>query len=341
MDNERTREPKPTVLFDMNRTISEDTEKQFSISENYLFANNRIIGELRASSPSMFEFVIGSAFSTESPNSLCSVGDYVVVRCQDVGVFGKVSGIVTEQRLSRNEDNLALNYLVAVMSPSVSIIPSTGQVHSGIVEIPKVGAQVFATTSEIIEYILNPHAGSRSDGTDLHLSFAKLIATSAGDLKVTPEMIFGRHCAVLGTTGSGKSWTIASMLEEAKMHNAKIILLDPSGEYCKLKGGVKSVSLGNHPHPQENETPVSLPYYDLKETDLFAIFKPTGETQAPKLLSAMKTLKLAKLDPSLALDGVVFKANKSKKQFEASYNRYLDRVEDLTLILILKNLLDK
>lgn len=334
MENGKTREMKPTLLFEGNRSATNDADKQVvSVSEDYLFTPARVVGEIRAASPSMFEFVLGSAECSEPSHTLCSVGDYIIVRCGSVGVFGKIGGIVTEQRMVRDsdaqghKDRESCEYLVAVVSPSVSIVTSNGKVHPGVIETPKVGALVYAVTPEIVEYVLNPHAGSRSDGTDLHLSFAKFVTVGAGDLKVTPEMMFGRHCAVLGTTGGGKSWTIASMLEEAKMHNSKIILLDPSGEYSKLKGGVRSVYLGNHPHPGEHESPVALPYYDLKETDLFAIFKPAGETQAPKLLSAMKTLKLARLDPSLALDGVVFKANKSKKQYETAYNRYFDKVE--------------
>jgi DNA helicase HerA-like ATPase len=46
--------------------------------------------------------------------------------------------------------------------------------------------------------------------------------------------LFGRHLAILGQTGSGKSWTVASVVQKAvaEMPKAHIIVLDLHGEYC-------------------------------------------------------------------------------------------------------------
>lgn len=46
---------------------------------------------------------------------------------------------------------------------------------------------------------------------------------------------FQRHAALLGSTGSGKSWTVASILERAaKLPTANLIVFDLHGEYRKL-----------------------------------------------------------------------------------------------------------
>jgi len=49
-----------------------------------------------------------------------------------------------------------------------------------------------------------------------------------------PSSLFGRHFAILGQTGSGKSWTVASLVQRtvAVMPRAHIIILDLHGEYC-------------------------------------------------------------------------------------------------------------
>jgi len=49
-----------------------------------------------------------------------------------------------------------------------------------------------------------------------------------------PTNLFGRHFAILGQTGSGKSWTVASLVQKAVavMPKAHIIILDLHGEYC-------------------------------------------------------------------------------------------------------------
>jgi DNA helicase HerA-like ATPase len=49
-----------------------------------------------------------------------------------------------------------------------------------------------------------------------------------------PSNLFGRHFAILGQTGSGKSWSVASLIQKtvSAMPKAHIIILDLHGEYC-------------------------------------------------------------------------------------------------------------
>ena len=53
------------------------------------------------------------------------------------------------------------------------------------------------------------------------------------------DRFFQRHAAILGSTGSGKSYTVASLLERANtLSHPNIILLDMHGEYASLAQGV-------------------------------------------------------------------------------------------------------
>lgn len=49
-----------------------------------------------------------------------------------------------------------------------------------------------------------------------------------------PNTLCGRHFAILGQSGSGKSWTVARLVQQmlACMPNAHIVVLDLHGEYC-------------------------------------------------------------------------------------------------------------
>ena len=146
-------------------------------------------------------------------------------------------------------------------------------------------------------------------------------------LRVTPELVFGNHCAIVGATGSGKSWTIATLVEESAHHNSKIVLFDASGEFAGLDRGVKHVYLGEDPDAKAHHKEVVLPYSRLTERDLFAIFRPSSEVQAPKLRAAMRSLKLAKLNPQVAIEGTITKANKSKRDYLEIYRENIDIVE--------------
>lgn len=57
------------------------------------------------------------------------------------------------------------------------------------------------------------------------------------------DKLFGQHCAILGSTGSGKSGTVASILHSILSHKSdgkkispKIVIIDPHGEYAKAFG---------------------------------------------------------------------------------------------------------
>ena len=62
------------------------------------------------------------------------------------------------------------------------------------------------------------------------------------EVRIDPDRLFGRHLAVLGNTGSGKSCSVAGLIrwsmDEARKArggadpNARFIVLDPNGEYA-------------------------------------------------------------------------------------------------------------
>jgi hypothetical protein len=156
----------------------------------------------------------------------------------------------------------------------------------------------------------------------LLLNLANLPDSASTAIRVTPERLFGRHCAVLGATGGGKSWTVARIVEScaAFKSKAKVLLLDATGEYHRLTDGVLHLSLGGEDRPQDCGE-VSLPYHALDLDDLYALFRPAGQVQAPKLREAMRSLKLAELvgEGELVEDGCVPKADRPKQHYDEAY----------------------
>jgi hypothetical protein len=61
---------------------------------------------------------------------------------------------------------------------------------------------------------------------------------------------FQRHAVIVGSTGSGKSWTVAKILEQvAKLSSANAIVFDIHGEYAPLKEkGFQHISDNNAPN---------------------------------------------------------------------------------------------
>lgn len=245
--------------------------------------------------------------------SIPRVGDYVCAEFEGQGVVGRV----TEVCLNRES---AESVATASLFSSVEFEPPG--VHSGVIHAPSVGDRVFYATDELVKAVAQ--LGSNSND-QVSLELCKLFGHDI-PLSFSPERLFGRHLAIVGTTGGGKSWSVARLVEECARFQGKVILFDPSGEYSTLKKGVSHVSLGVG-DLESHVTPVSLPYWELTEGDLFTIFKPSGEAQAPKLRAAIKSLKLAKLEPNLAPGGIVLKAHRDKREFNEAYARNLGVVE--------------
>lgn len=159
------------------------------------------------------------------------------------------------------------------------------------------------------------------------LRIARLVNSKDEVLNVPPEVLFGRHCAIVGATGSGKSWGIARLVEECARFDSRIILIDASGEFRRLTDGVRHLHIGAPANGGLVGKEVALPYYHLTLGDLTAIFKPSGQSQGPKLTAAMKSLKLARLAPILAADGTIPKAHRNKRDYLAAYERFMSEVE--------------
>jgi len=95
------------------------------------------------------------------------------------------------------------------------------------------------------------------------------------------DRFFQRHAALLGSTGSGKSWTVATILERAaRLPSANLIVFDLHGEYRKL-------SYADHlriPGPDDlgaaNLELLYLPYWLMNCEELTAMFVESSEFTA-------------------------------------------------------------
>ena len=84
---------------------------------------------------------------------------------------------------------------------------------------------------------------------------------------VAVNELFSRHCAVVGTTGAGKSCAIALMLRAVleKYSNAHIVVLDPHNEYASCFDDMAVVF---------DSTSLTLPYWMLTFDELVEILYP-------------------------------------------------------------------
>jgi len=260
----------------------------------------------------------------EDENPEVATGDFVLI---SAGKFGVVAQL-TDVRLQESNDIKQRTIILGTAQLLLSLDLNSGTLLDGIAARPGVGARVFSVHAELIQLIADFRTREHGEkSSKVSLSLGTMLRNQGVRVEHTPEMIFGRHSAVLGSSGSGKSCTLARLIEEASKFACKIVLFDATGEFESLDGPVHHVHLGSHPNPNPKSTEVCLPYYHLTESDLFAIFKPSGQSQGPKMRAAMKSLKLAVKEPELAMDGVILKVHKAKTNYENAYRRHLAYID--------------
>lgn len=258
--------------------------------------------------------------------SRAEVGGYVLVGSGEHAVLGQLSEMWIPD--GSNFDSSSSIHPIGRVQLSSSIHVPSGKVIPGTGTMPRIGDKVFVADAILVQMIVEAKQRNKKSGQSVTMQFAHLPDGAQTSLHFTPEMLFGRHCALLGTTGGGKSWSLARIVEEASKLKSKTILFDATGEFYGLSGPIRHVYLGSDPQPKEGAVEVALPYYELTERDLFAIFRPKGQSQAPKLRAAIKSLKLLGLAPELSMDSTLIKAHRSKKDFLAASRRFHRELEN-------------
>src|SRR3990172_8468219 len=149
---------------------------------------------------------------------------------------------------------------IARLTPVVSII-GDGQFERGVAQYPTTGAEVHAIGSADIAKMFDRF---ESKG----LAVGTLASHPRLKVCLDPTSLFGRHFAIVGQTGSGKSWTVASLIQKTVevMPKAHIIILDLHGEYCwKREEGTRhyafSDAIVRHVDARELEIPYWLMTY--------------------------------------------------------------------------------
>jgi hypothetical protein len=130
----------------------------------------------------------------------------------------------------------------------------------GISQYPSINDDVHL----VLEKDLKVVYGEKGDNI---FSIGKLSSSDSIDVNIDLDKLLTRHSAVLGSTGSGKSTSVASLIrsivsqdEKITFPSSRIILIDIHGEYsAALKDIAKVFSID----PMQDENKLSIPYWSV------------------------------------------------------------------------------
>lgn len=98
---------------------------------------------------------------------------------------------------------------------------------------------------------------------------------------VDGNKLFQRHAALLGSTGSGKSWTVASILERSsKLPSSNLVVFDLHGEYKELSYAKQMRIPGPDEVDTDDDSLLFLPYWLLNSEEIQSLFVDRSEFSA-------------------------------------------------------------
>lgn len=139
------------------------------------------------------------------------------------------------------------------------------------------------------------------------LKLGTFVADRSAEAIASGDRFFQRHAAILGSTGSGKSWAVALILERAaKLKYPNIVVFDMHGEYAtladKTKGGYaqRFRIAGPRDLTAPKDDALFLPYWLLNRDEMLSMILDRSDQNAPNQASRftlhVRDLKGATLD---------------------------------------------
>lgn len=261
----------------------------------HIFTNDKFIGYISKVTPNFSNIhfptpkLLKKFWHHEDELSGGIVGNYVVIEGENYGFLGKLQ----EVSLPEKEQNFlgehafydSLFHPQGKIELLLSFNYYSTKIDKGLDKYPAVGSKVYLCSSDLIKTLFV--SANPEDNTSFDI--AKLPNNLETSLPLDPNQLFGRHCAIVGTTGGGKSYTISKVLEEfLSLHKSKAILIDATGEYENFYDheNVKVVKFG------AGDEDTFFHYSRLRTMDLVALFRPSENTQKPKLINAIESLRV-------------------------------------------------
>jgi hypothetical protein len=173
--------------------------------------------------------------------------------------------------------------------------------------VPEIDANCFALEGPRLTQFMRVIANVASDGHRLSLGHYTL--DEAADAFLNGNKFFQRHAIIVGSTGSGKSWTTARVLEQvAALPNANAILFDIHGEYAPLASeGFQHLRIAGPADLDGIATLESgvlfLPYWLLGYEAMTSMFVDRSDQNAPNQAMVMSRAVLNAKRAYLEADG--------------------------------------
>ena len=287
---------------------------------------NRQIGVVEAISPVEIKVNLdieaphSVAMGTGNPQLFPRLNGFLLIPCESGLIVGRIGWLSIEPSpypkrkgmkdfgildLPFPSRKLKLNMLGILSKLSEEDSLKKYKFTRGVNSFPALGDSVLLPDKEQLRSIIE-------SGTSGKVKIGTCPLADNAEVKIDPDRLFGRHLAVLGNTGSGKSCTVSGLikwsLEEAQKNlqpkkeiregapeksqletNSRFIILDPNGEYSKTFKSFNPKIFRVEPNKGEEQLQVPAWFWNSHEWS--SITQASAKTQIPLLRQALRAMR--------------------------------------------------
>ena len=278
------------------------------------YADSLRIGPIDFVSPDEIKVLLdieapdGVALNTGTPRPFPRINGYVLIPSDEGYLVAQVEWITIERSQYPKRKGMQDFGLIDLPYPlrKMSLNPlgclfygdrsSNGKesyrFQRGVEGYPTVGAPVLLPTQTQLRAIVES-----GDNRSVLIGNSPLAANAK--VMIDPDRVFGRHLAILGNTGSGKSCSVAGLirwsLEAAKQErcstpNARFIVLDPNGEYANTFCDMSEVRV-YAVEPIQNIKQLQVPLWFWNSAEWSSFTQASSKTQRPLLKQALRDVR--------------------------------------------------
>lgn len=226
-----------------------------------------------------------------------SVSNFILIEGDERGFLARITDIyipdserkeLSTKALEENNTNFhPLGIAEILLSFSLSS-PSSLQKTVG--HYPTIGDKVFSCPYDFLSCVISNFGipNSRQGNTAQPLLDIGTAVASDLPCKVSANALLQRHCAILGTTGGGKSWTLSRLVGECLYNTTnKIILIDATGEYKCFNHHRVTLGKGFH-----------IDLSRLTNPEMCFLLNESSPNTSAILCNALDSLKAHSVDPN-------------------------------------------
>ena len=148
--------------------------------------------------------------------------------------------------------------------------------------VPTINAECVVISGDRLKQFMQSVSSAPESNSTTALEIGKYSLDEEATAYLNGNKLFQRHSVIVGSTGSGKSWCVAHILEQvASLQSADAILFDIHGEYEPLNGEnfVRLKVAG--PSDTSKDGIIFLPYWLLTYEEMLSLMLDRSDSNAP------------------------------------------------------------